>query len=203
MKSFYGILALLVIVDLAERTLAHVPPVRDSKPNQPGPVRDASPSRDGSVRDGPVRVAPIPSAPIDLPRPVVSADGTPSDSTTAHNTSGIVLPVSSGTQGTVDSERHQQGTSLGNIRDQFVGGVAAILGSGSALVGLGVHTVEEGVKDVVRPVVQVAHNVVNKTAFIATNLQHAGHEIVGAWGNSFQQSKNITGQLLENIGRRR
>ena len=79
----------------------------------------------------------------------------------------------------------------------------AIRDSAGRIIGWGVNIVVQGVQGVVPPVVNAAHNVVNKTIIIKDQFQQAGGQIVDAWGHSIQETRNITGQLVNNVGRRR
>lgn len=205
-KIFWNI-AVFLLVTLCPVFCA-VAAVRDAPANRPPAVRDAitGPLRDDSSITLSNVTDQVTSGPDLEPVTIIA---------TATSQPDVPIPQPVPTSRPVSvPNRTQRPNSLSDIGHQFSGGWQLIRDSAGALVGLGVDTAVEGVANVVRPVVQgvafvvrpvvqVAENVVNKTVFIGSNIANAGHQIAGAWGNSLQQTRNITGQLVNNVVGRR
>ena len=90
--------------------------------------------------------------------------------------------------------------SLESIRSNMIGGVQAIRDSIVGLIAFIIGGAKSVVEKQIQGVVDTAHRVENKTMLIKDNLASAGGAIVDTWANTFRQTGNITGQLVNAVG---
>ena len=90
--------------------------------------------------------------------------------------------------------------TLSGIRNEFVGGVGAVFGSGGHLIGLGVHTVENGVMSGVHAVengvMTVARPVVNAASAVGQGFVNAAHDVKEGVVNAARPVVNVAASVV-------